>query len=444
MNLQQKVQSFIQKQQLLTGQGLVIVGVSGGIDSITLFSILHSLGYNCIIAHCNFHLRQDESMRDEDFVRNLALSHSVPFYSIDFDTNKYASDQKISIEMAARELRYNWFNELLKSHNAQAIAIAHHADDSIETLLINLTRGTGLRGLVGIAPRNNHIVRPLLCCTREEIENYVVEHELKYVQDSSNTSNIYLRNRFRNEVLPLLTEINSSARENLYKSIENLEGNFAIYQQSIEQIRELVVEKNEENITLNIDHIRAQVHVNTVLHELLSPYGFNTSQVLQINQHLDSESGKVFYSESHRLIKDRKQLIVSEINSNEKECFTILHPDTEIERPIHLSFNKITVTSEFQVSKVKNCIHVDASKLVFPLKLRGWNEGDCFIPFGMKQKKKLSDFFIDNKFSLADKENCWILVSGEDILWIVGHRMDNRYRITEQSKDALEIKVWNQ
>jgi len=441
--MQQKVQSYIQKQQLLTDQGSVIVGVSGGIDSISLLHLLKSLGYRCIVAHCNFHLRMEESMRDEEFVRNLAHSYSFPFYSVDFETNKYASEHKISIEMAARDLRYNWFGELLEKTDAQAIAVAHHADDSIETMLMNLIRGTGLRGLVGIAPRNNKIIRPLLCCTRKEIENYVVDHKLNYVLDSSNISTDYLRNRFRNEVLPLLTEINPSVRENLYKTIENLEGNLAIYLQSIEYIRGIVVDKSDENITFNIDLIKEQVNINTVLYELLTPYGFNSSQVEQINQHLDSESGKVFFSETHRLIKDRKQLIISEKDHNKKEYYSISQADSNIEFPINLRINRLTVTPGFQVSKVRDCIQVDATKLVYPLKLRRWEIGDWFIPFGMKQKKKLSDFFIDNKFSLVEKENCWLLVSGDDIIWIVGHRMDNRFKITEQTEELIEIKIWN-
>jgi tRNA(Ile)-lysidine synthase len=442
--MQQKVQTYIENHQLLTPNEPIIVGVSGGIDSVALLHILKSLGYSCIIAHCNFHLRMEESMRDEEFVRNLAHSYSIPFYSIDFKTNKYASDHKMSIEMAARDLRYRWFGELLEKTNAQAIAIAHHADDSIETMLMNLVRGTGLRGLVGIAPRNKKVVRPLLCCNRSEIENYVVEHQLEFVQDSSNTSNDYLRNRFRNEVLPLLIKINPTARENLYKSMEHLEENLAIYQQSIDQIQEQIVDKKDANITLNIELIKQQVHVDTLLYELLSPYGFNASQVEQIRQHLDSESGKIFYSETHRLIKDRRLLIITAKNQNEKERFVISQTDSAIEFPINLRINRQTVSPGFQVSQTTNCIHVDASKLVFPLTLRHWNEGDWFYPFGMNKKKKLSDFFIDNKLSLAEKEQSWLLLSGDDIVWIVGRRLDNRFRITEKTKEVIELEVWNQ
>jgi len=439
--MQQKVQTYIEKHQLLTPKDKIIVGVSGGIDSIALLHILISLGYDCVIAHCNFHLRMEESDRDEEFVRKLANSYSIPIYSIDFETTKYALEQKKSIEMAARDLRYNWFNELSEKLGAQAIAVAHHADDSIETMLMNLIRGTGLRGLTGISPRNKQVVRPLLCCSRSEIENYVVEQDLEFVQDASNASNDYMRNRFRNQVLPLLTEINPSVRQNLYKSMEHLEGNLAIYQQSIDLIRETIVDKKDSLITLNIERIIQQAQRGTVLYELLSPYGFNTSQAEQIEQQLGAESGKVFYSETHRLVKDRKELIISAKDQKERECFFISQANSILDFPINLKISKLSITPDFEPSKTKNCIHADASLLHFPLQLRRWNEGDWFYPFGMNQKKKLSDFFIDNKLSIDEKEQSWILASGNDIIWIVGQRMDNRFRVTRNTNELIELRI---
>jgi tRNA(Ile)-lysidine synthase len=439
--MQQKVQTYIQKQQLLTPNGPVIVGVSGGADSIALLHILISLGYDCIVAHCNFHLRMEESKRDETFVRKLAHSYSIPYYSIDFETTKYAESHKISIEMAARNLRYEWFGKLLEKLGAQAIVVAHHADDSIETLLMNLVRGTGIRGLTGIPIHNNKVVRPLLCCNRMELENYLTENKLQHVEDSTNQTNNYLRNRFRNEVLPLLIEINPSARKNLYKSIENLEGNLAIYQQSIEEIQKLIVDKTSEIIKMDINLIKSQVHIPTVMYELLSPYGFNPPVIEQITESLDGESGKVFFSETHRLVKDRKYLIINTKYANTKETYSISQTDGEITYPIRLKIKKLSVTSEFQVSKLQNCIHVDASKIIFPLVLRHWNQGDIFFPFGMKQRKKISDFFIDNRMSIAEKEQCWLLASGSDILWIVGYRTDDRFKVTNETKEVLEISI---
>ncbi len=441
MNLQQKVQSFIQKHQLLTDKGQVLVGVSGGTDSVALLHILISLGYDCITAHCNFHLRMEESKRDEDFVRRLAHSCSIPFYSIDFETTKHAEQHKISIEMAARDLRYAWFEKMKENTGAQAIAVAHHADDNIETLLMNLVRGTGLKGLTGMRPRNINVVRPLLCCTSEELQNYLVEHGLEHVEDTTNQENNYLRNKFRNELLPLLTEINPTARENMYKSLANLEGNYSIYQQAIGKISQQIVENYGNEKRLNIDKINKQVHIPTVLFELLSPYGFGSVQIEQILTTLNRESGKVFYSETHRLVKDRKHLIISAKDELKDQLYTVSQDTMEINSPIHLTIRKVAIDAFFSPSKLPTCVHIDASLVEFPLELRRWYEGDVFYPFGMTQKKKLSDYFIDQKFSIPQKEQRWLLVSGGKIVWIIGNRLDNRFRITEKTIEAFEIRL---
>jgi tRNA(Ile)-lysidine synthase len=441
--MQQKVQTYIQKHRLLTPDGTIIVGVSGGIDSVVLLHLLISLGYSCVIAHCNFHLRMDESNRDEEFVRNLSHSYSIPFYHIDFDTIGYAEQHKISIEMAARDLRYAWFGDLTEKLDAQAVAIAHQADDSIETMLMNLVRGTGLRGLTGIFPRNNKVVRPLLCCTRSEIENYMLKNRLEYVEDSSNLKNEYQRNRFRNEILPLLIEINPSVRENLYRSIENLEGNLAIYEQAIEKIKELIIKKNKTTVKMDIELIQQQVHIPAVMFELLYPFDFHPSLIKEITDSLVGESGKIFYSDTHRLIKDRKYLIITPKEEIINEYYTINQTDEEIDFPIKLKINKRSVTHGFKISKQKNCIHVDASKLSFPLQIRHWKDGDWFFPFGMNNKKKISDFFIDSKLSLDQKEKSWLLVSGNDIVWIIGQRLDNRFRVNNETKEVVEITLSN-
>ena len=439
--MQQKVQNYIEKHELLTLKGHVIVGVSGGADSVALLHLLVSLGYDCMIAHCNFHLRMEESDRDEAFVLNLSKDLKIPYYSIDFDTIKYADTHHISIEMAARDLRYAWFYELLEKQSAQAIAVAHHADDSIETMLMNLIRGTGLRGLTGISARNEKVVRPLLCCTREEIENYIITHDLEHIEDSTNATPDYQRNKFRNVVLPLLEEINPSVRQTLYDSLERFEGNLAIYEQAIEKIKNAVVIKESETVKLNIDLLKQQADVPTVMYELLHSYGFGAATIKQITEQLDGESGKQFYSETHRLLKDRKYLIISKIESKTDDVYWIQETDTEIMKPIQLKLSKLEMNSDFQVSKEKNCVHIDATKLQFPLQLRRWHEGDTFFPFGMKNRKKVSDFFIDNKLNLLEKEQSWLLISGEDIVWIVGQRMDNRFRVTEKTIDVSELNV---
>lgn len=441
MNMQQKVQNYIEKHELLTPKTKVIVGVSGGADSVVLLHILLSLGYDCVIAHCNFHLRMDESDRDEAFVLNLSKELKVSYYHIDFETTKYAETHHISIEMAARDLRYSWFYELLEKHDAQAIAVAHHADDSIETMLMNLVRGTGLRGLTGIAPRNEKVVRPLLCCTRSEIEIYCVEHFLEHMEDSTNAKIDYQRNKFRNIVLPLLEEINPSVRQTLYDSLARFQGNLAVYEQAIEKIQQNIVHKEGKSIKINIDLLKKQVHLPTVMYELLHIYGFGIATIQQITEQMDGESGKLFYSDTYRLLKDREYLVISKIELKSSVDYWISDKDTEITVPFSLKLNKLQVKSDFLVSKDKNRVHIDIDNLNFPLKLRRWQQGDTFFPFGMNKRKKISDFFINNKLSILEKEQSWLLQSGDDIVWIVGQRLDNRFRVIDTTKNVLEISV---
>ncbi len=439
--MQQKVESYIRKHQLLTHDKPVIVGVSGGTDSVVLLHVLISLGYDCIIAHCNFHLRMEESDRDEDFVRNLAIEYKNTIHCIDFDTIKHAEDNKISIEMAARELRYNWFEELRVKFDAQAVAVAHHADDDIETLLLNLVRGTGIRGMKGISNRNKFVVRPLLFLTRQQIESYLILHNLDHVEDSTNDSIDYKRNKIRNEVLPILEEINPSIRETLYKTLQYFEGSLTIYQQAIDQIEKIVVHKSDDIIKLDIEAILQQADVPTVMYELLYPYGFTPAAIEQITALLDGESGKVFYAESHRLIKDRKYLIISAKDVNKRDEIFISQDENEINHSIHLNINKLIVDENFIVSKEPEKVHLDAGKLTFPLVIRQWKEGDSFIPFGMKNHKKLSDFFIDNKLSLLEKEQTLILQSGDEIAWIIGLRTDDRFKVTSETKEVIELII---
>lgn len=439
--MQQKVQSYIERQQLLTPKARVIVGVSGGTDSVVLLHILHALGYECVVAHCNFHLRMEESNRDEEFVRALSKTMKLPFYNIDFDTVSYADRHGISIEMAARDLRYEWFHDLLKKLDAEAIAVAHHADDSIETMLMNLVRGTGLRGLSGIRPRNKKVIRPLLCCNRQELENYLIRYDLEHVEDSTNASVDYQRNKFRNEVLPLLEEINPSLRQTLYESLKRFEGTTAIYAQAIDAIREKIAETTDGLTKLNIDIIKQQVHIPTVMYEILHPFGFSGATIEQVTENLDAVSGKTFYSDTHRLIKDRKYLIISPKDDDTVDEYYITQPDAVIDQPFGLELKTLKLTSDFSISRSAKRVHIDASKLAFPLQLRRWREGDVFYPFGMKQRKKVSDFFIDNKLSLLEKEQSWLLVSGNDIVWIVGQRLDDRFRITAETTEVVELSI---
>lgn len=431
-----RVQKFIQSEKLLPHNAKVIVGLSGGMDSMVLLDLLVLLEYRCIAAHCNFHLRGAESDRDADFVRKWCKNTDIPFTSIDFDTTGYAEDRKISIEMAARELRYEWFEILRKQYEADAIAVAHHRDDSVETVLLNLIRGTGIKGLSGISPRNGYVVRPLLTVSRSEIEDYIIERELPYVTDSTNDQDIYLRNYLRLNVIPKLEVVNPSVKESIIRTSKNISEAEKIYSESIREYIDIVF----INDKINIPMLKKTASPQSVLFELLSPLGFTSSTIEDIFQSMDSTPGKVFLSDRYRVIKDRSDFILEKITSDiiSDEHYPIEEESKEITFPVRFNLRK--EKTPVKIEKKKNILYADADKLKFPLIMRRWKAGDWFIPFGMNGKKKLSDYFTDRKFSLKDKKEAWVILSGENIVWIVNERSDNRYKITDESKNIFIIE----
>lgn len=431
-----RVQKFIQSEKLLPHNAKVIVGLSGGMDSMVLLDLLVLLEYRCIAAHCNFHLRGAESDRDADFVRKWCKNTDIPFTSIDFDTTGYAEDRKISIEMAARELRYEWFEILRKQYEADAIAVAHHRDDSVETVLLNLIRGTGIKGLSGISPRNGYVVRPLLTVSRSEIEDYIIERELPYVTDSTNDQDIYLRNYLRLNVIPKLEVVNPSVKESIIRTSKNISEAEKIYSESIREYIDVVF----INDKINIPMLKKTASPQSVLFELLSPLGFTSSTIEDIFQSMDSTPGKVFLSDRYRVIKDRSDFILEKITSDiiSDEHYPIEEESKEITFPVRFNLRK--EKTPVKIEKKKNILYADADKLKFPLIMRRWKVGDWFIPFGMNGKKKLSDYFTDRKFSLKDKKEAWVILSGENIVWIVNERSDNRYKITDESKNIFIIE----
>ncbi len=435
----EKVRSYIKENRLLKPDDRVIVGLSGGMDSMTLIDVLLSLGYNCMAVHCNFHLRGEESERDAAFVEQWCESAKVGLVSVDFDTYRYAAEHKISIEMAARELRYKWFEDIRKEHHADAIAVAHHRDDLAETVLLNLIRGTGIRGLSGISPKNNSIVRPLLGISRDEIEAYVDERKLPFIFDSSNSDDAFVRNFLRLNVIPLLEKINPSVKNSIYRTAQHVGEARKIYDFYVENQKKAIFAGNR----INIDKLKTTLSPATMLFEILSPFGFNASVIEDICQCLDSIPGKVFYSNDYRLIKDRKDLILDKIsdeNFSQRE-YAIDKVSQEITDPIRLKISFLS--GNITINKDARFLYADADKLSFPLTLRKWQPGDWFIPFGMKGRKKLSDFFTDRKFSLPDKENAWVLTSDEDIVWVVGERSDDRFKITESTENVLVMEFIN-
>ena len=442
-----KIKSYIEKYGLLTDERLVIVGFSGGMDSVSLLDILHRLGYRCVAAHCNFHLREDESNRDEAFCRKIAGQQELTFEKVDFDTSAYAAKQHVSIEMAARELRYKWLESLREKYDAQAIAVAHHRDDSNETILLNLIRGTGLRGLCGIRPKNGWIIRPLLEVGKEDIDRYVKEQSLSFVTDSSNQMDICTRNIIRLHLLPLMKEINPAIETTLVRTAEQLTDVEKIYLQTIENAKKTLLKKNEENVlTLSINDLLDFPSPQTILYELLRPYGFKRQQAAAIFQALQSEPGKQFDAPDgdYQLLKDRTSLLIYKKPAAETAMYPIEENDSDLSfLPITLSIQKIEINRSFEVETSPSTASFDYEKIDFPLYVRKWRQGDWFVPFGMKGRKKLSDYFTDSKFNLLQKQNIWLLCSGKDIIWIIGHRIDNRYKIDSHTKNALVINFFS-
>lgn len=432
-----KVESFIKHQTLLSPAAIVVVGLSGGMDSMALLDVLTLLGFKCVAAHCNFHLRGEESDNDAEFVKKWCKGIDTEFISIDFDTHQYAVDKKISIEMAARELRYAWFEIIRRQYDAEAIAVAHHKDDSVETVLMNMLRGSGIKGLTGISPKNGHIVRPLLCVSREEVENYLQEREIPHVFDSSNGNDVFLRNAIRLNIISKLEALNPAAKEAIYRTSQNVAEAEKVYSKCMDQAKDEVFILNK----IIIEKLRNTASPISVLFHILSPLGFTPSVIEDISQSFEASSGKVFSGGEYRLLKDREYYLLEKIkNENEKENSFVIHEDIkEIYIPIHLKINRID--NNINIIGDLKFLYVDAEKITFPIMLCRWKPGDWFIPFGMKGRKKLSDYFTDRKFSISDKEKAWILVSGDDIVWIVGERSDERFRVTPDTKKVLIIEL---
>ncbi len=439
----QAFKSYIQTSDLFSSNDRILLAVSGGVDSVVMVRLFKDAGFNFGIAHVNFGLRGEESDGDELFVKELALKAEVPFFSNHFNTMQYAAAHKISIQMAARELRYTWFDRLVTENNYAYVATAHHLDDQAETFFINLIRGTGISGMHGILPKQGKIIRPLMFTTREKINLFANELKLDWREDRSNKSRKYLRNKLRLDVLTELYKINPLFSYKLNESISHLRDVETIYNSHIAGVTADLVQETPKGIMISIDWIYEYEPHNTYLFELLKPYGFSYPVVKEIVRSLDTFSGKVFYSPTHRLLRDRENFIIqplADLSSEvfENEVFTIDRNNVNIETPVCLCTHETENISELPMGKASiACLDLD--KLQFPLTLRKWHKGDWFMPLGLKGKMKLSDFFINQKLSLADKEKTWLLLSGEDIVWVIGKRIDNRFRISPKTKKAFVI-----
>ncbi|WP_406683434.1 tRNA lysidine(34) synthetase TilS [Seonamhaeicola sp. MEBiC1930] len=417
--------------------GRLLIAISGGVDSVVLTHLCHQLGLDISLAHCNFNLRGKESDGDEEFVIQLADNMDIEAFTESFNTEGYASENKVSIQMAARELRYYWFDELAQQLGFDYILTAHHADDNLETFLINFSRGTGLDGLTGIPEINNKFVRALLPFSRENVIDYAKANNLIWRVDSSNASTKYLRNKLRHEVIPILKEINPSLLQSYQSTINNLSDATDIVEDHLELFFEDAVESIEDNkMTFNVSEFKKQNNPRAYLFETFKDYGFTEwNDALNL---LDAQSGKYILSNTHRLIKHQDNLLLSDIVPGELIEITIRDNNQEVETPFGiLSFSEVDKIQNNSITE----IYVDKTLLKFPLLIRQWKVGDVFFPFGMKGKKKVSKYFKDEKLSLLDKESTLLLCSEDNIVWVVNRRADNRFRVTEETEEIIKIEL---
>ena len=412
-----------------------LLATSGGMDSMVLVDLFQKLNLNFALAHCNFQLRGTESDGDENFVKEYAKHNNVAFFVTKFDTKKYSEQKKLSTQVAARNLRYNWFNEVLEQENFDYIVTAHHADDNIETFLINLTRGTGIEGLTGIPEQNEQVVRPLLIFSRTEIEEYAKENNIQWREDSSNASDKYLRNKIRHDLVPLFKELNPNFLTSFQKTQSYLQEAQTMVEDASIMIYQQVAEEKENTIHFDLKKLKQLPNYNSYLYQWLREYHFSAWE--DIYELVNAQSGKQVFSKNYRLLKDRDFLILEEIKPTIDETYCIEKNQSEVKIPL-----KLTICKVDGISTLKNTIiFVDEDKLQFPLVIRKWNEGDYFYPSGMNGKKKLSKYFKDEKFSLIDKENTWILCSHDQIIWVIGQRSDQRFIANKDTQHTLKIEL---
>lgn len=438
--------TYIKKEKLFSKTDKILLTVSGGIDSIVLCELFHQAGLKFGIAHCNFQLRGDESDTDELFVEELAEKYEVQFHSVSFDTSAFSKKNKMSIQVAARQLRYQWFEEIRTQFDYKYIATAHHQDDSIETFFINLIRGTGISGLHGILPKQNNIIRPLLFTGKDQIEVFAKKNKLEHREDSSNASDKYLRNKIRHQLIPLLKELNPNISQTIAEDIQRLSDTEKVYKKEITNVSSKIIKEDKNGIRISIIELKKLNPIEPYLFEFLYPLGFNSATVDEIIESLTGQSGKQFYSATHRLIKDRDFLILEssskhQVSGQKKSNHKIKKSQKSLViDEIKLNFKSISKTAHYNLQTTNESVNIDLDKLQFPVEIRKWEKGDTFYPLGMKGKKKLSDFFIDKKLSIFEKENTWLLTSNNKVVWVIGLRLDDRFKVTDKTKKIYFVE----
>lgn len=444
MDLLKQFNDFVKREKLFHLKDALIIAVSGGVDSMVLAHLIKASGINFAIAHCNFDLRGEESKMDEHLVVKIAESYGVPCFHETFKTAEYAAKHKLSIQEAARLLRYFWFNELLTDNKAglkyDHILTAHHADDNAETILMNFFKGTGINGLKGILSKNDKVVRPLLFARKLELVEYAKENKVEYREDSSNKSDKYTRNYYRNRIIPQLEEQVPGVTDHVIAQAQRFKEIKVIYDIYFDQLFKKLIEKRKGSVQIPVLKLLQSPVLHTLLYELAHQYGFTAAQVPEIEKVLHATSGKYITSSSHRMLKNRNWLIISKTDE-EEQLFTVIEKgDKEVKMNSGILRLKEMPKPE-QVDKNSLIAQLDNRDINYPLILRKWKQGDYFYPLGMQKKKKLSRFFIDLKLSIADKENTWVIESGKRIIWIVGHRIDDRFKIINGTSNVLQISL---
>jgi len=437
-----KFESFISENQLIRKTDRLLLAVSGGMDSMAMAELFRLAAYDYAFIHCNFKLRGSDSEADHAFVKETAQSHGVPFFSRSFETQEIADNTGESVQMVARDLRYAYFSEIAQKEGFDIIAIGHNLDDQIETFFINLSRGCGIAGLHGIRMKQGKLIRPVMFASREDIEEFIRQNNIAYREDASNQSLKYKRNLIRHKLIPLFVELNPNFREEMGANISRLSGTEEVYRQFVDEMKQTLWDEKDNSISIDIAGLMDLHPIRTFLFEFISPYGYNAADVENIITALDNIPGKMFFSASHRLLIDRKKILLTKLNEKDGYAseYTLKREDLFLAEPVTLKIS-MRKAGDYKIPLDQNIASLDYDKLAFPLMLRRWKAGDLFIPLGMKNRKKLSDFFIDEKFSRLQKEQTWVLCSGEDVAWIVGSRIDERYRITSETKDVYKIEL---
>ena len=436
----------IEEKNLTNKNEKILIAVSGGADSVVLLDLFVKSKFDVAIAHCNFKLRKNDSNLDENFVKNLSEKYNIPFFIKICDAKAFSEKNKISIEMAARKLRYDWFEQIAKKNFFDKIATAHHSGDSVETILMNLSRKTGIRGLIGIPEKNNRIIRPLLFASKSQIIEYCDKNKLEFRTDKTNFETIFQRNKIRHLIIPEFEKINPAFSLNVIQSAENLRLYKDFFDIHFKKFKNKCVIIQNNIVKIEIEKFKSFEPKKLFLYEFLRNYNFNDSQVEMIIDMLDNQSGKMFYTDEYRLVKERNYLIINKKNKQENSEYFIKKNSEKISINVDLADELKLQCSFIEVENLKltnnrNFAFFDADKLDFPLKIRKWQAGDFFRPYGMKgRKKKLSNFFKDNKLTQVEKENIWIIESNGKIIWIVGFRTDDNFKITKQTTKIYILK----